>query len=293
MTNNKIIVKLRGGLGNQMFQYAVGRHLSQITKAALKLDITSLKNDPKRDYSLDCFNITENFATDEEIKWFKKYQRKPGKIWFLRNRLLADETKYAQERQFHFDQKILQLKQPVYLDGYWQTEKYFKDIEHIIRKEVIVKTPLQGENAEVAEEIVATTSVAMHIRRGDYVTNRETNEYHGTCGLDYYRKAIEIISKKVNNPHFFIFSDDHKWAKDNIVLEYPATYVEHNNADKNYEDLRLMNLCKHQIIANSSFSWWGAWLNPNKEKIVIAPKRWFQTPKMDTRDLLPDSWIRI
>jgi len=288
-----IIVKLIGGLGNQLFQYALGRHLAEKNHLELKLDIAGFREYKLHAYGLGHFNIAENFATDEEIARFQKYRRRPGKKWFLYNKLIADEHKYVQEKQFHFDSRILEIGGEAYLDGYWQTEKYFKDIEHIIRKEVIVKTPLQGENAEVAEEIVATTSVAMHIRRGDYVTNRETNEYHGTCGLDYYRKAIEIISKKVNNPHFFIFSDDHKWAKDNIVLEYPATYVEHNNADKNYEDLRLMNLCKHQIIANSSFSWWGAWLNPNKEKIVIAPKRWFQTPKMDTRDLLPDSWIRI
>lgn len=290
-----IVVKLIGGLGNQMFQYALGRHLAHINHTELKLDISGFHDYKLHAYSLGHFNIVENFATKEEVARFQKYRRKRGKKWFLYNRLIANERKYIEEKQFHFDPRILEIKEEAYLDGYWQTEKYFKDSAHIIRKEAIVKTTLQGKDAAVAKEIEATTSVMVHIRRGDYVTNEQTNEYHGTCGLDYYHKAIELMSEKVHNPHFFIFSDDHEWVKNNIVLEYPVTYVDHNKADKNYEDLRLMSLCKHQIIANSSFSWWGAWLNQNPEKIVIAPSRWFSKtkPSIDTKDVIPDSWIKI
>ncbi len=290
-----IVVKLIGGLGNQLFQYALGRHLAHRNHTELKLDISGFHDYKLHAYSLGHFNIVENFATKEEVLKFQKYRRKQGRWWFLYNKLIANEQKYVEEKQFHFDPRILKIGGEAYLDGYWQTEKYFRDIKDIIRKEATIKTPLEGKDAEVAKEIEATTSVAMHIRRGDYVTNQQTNEYHGICGLDYYREAIEVISEKVSSPHFFIFSDDHKWVKDNIVLEHPTTYVEHNKADKNYEDLRLMSLCKHQIIANSSFSWWSAWQNQNPGKIVVAPSKWFNKtkPNVDTKDVIPDSWIKI
>lgn len=290
-----IIVKIIGGLGNQLFQYALGKHLALLNHTDLKLDITGFDEYKLHAYSLGHFNITENFATREEMARFKRYQRRRGKIWFIYNRFIADEQKYTQERQFHFDPQILKRTGDIYLDGFWQTEKYFKDIQDILRKEITVKSPLQGRDADIAREIEATNSVMMHIRRGDYVTNQQTNEYHGTCGLDYYRKAIAIIAEKVPSPHFFIFSDDHEWVKENIVLEYPSTYVDHNNADKNYEDLRLMSLCKHHIIANSSFSWWGAWLSQNTHKIVTGPKGWFNNPKKKsiTSDVIPSDWITI
>lgn len=290
-----IIVKIIGGLGNQLFQYALGKHLALLNHTDLKLDITGFDEYKLHAYSLGHFNITENFATREEVARFKRYRRRRGKIWFIYNRFIADEQKYTQERQFHFDPQILKGTGDIYLDGFWQTEKYFKDIQDILRKEITVKSPLQGRDADIAREIEATNSIMMHIRRGDYVTNQQTNEYHGTCGLDYYRKAIAIIAEKVPSPHFFIFSDDHEWVKENIVLEYPSTYVDHNNADKNYEDLRLMSLCKHHIIANSSFSWWGAWLSQNTHKIVIGPKGWFNNPKKKsiTSDVIPSDWITI
>ena len=160
-----IIVKLQGGLGNQMFQYAVGRHLSYINSDILKLDVTSLRDDHKRNYSLDCFTFQQTFATKQEIGQLKKYQRKPGKIWFLYNRLFADTTKYVQERQFHFDSDILKLKPPVYIDGYWNTEKYFKDIRDIILKDFQIKNPVSGKNKEVLEQIMHVNSVSIHVRR--------------------------------------------------------------------------------------------------------------------------------
>lgn len=290
-----IIVKLIGGLGNQLFQYALGRHLAEIHGTELKFDITGFEEYKLHSYSLSHFNIIENFATKEEVVGFQKYKRKPGKHWFLYNKFIA-ERKYIQQRQFHFDPRILRTGNNIYLDGDWQTEKYFKDIERIIRKEITVKTPISGKDKEVALAIAATTSVMMHIRRGDYVSDPVSNEYFGTQGLDYYKKAIAVIAEKVRDPHVFVFSDDHAWVKENIKLGVPTTYVDHNGADKNYEDLRLMSLCKHHIIANSSFSWWGAWLSQNPDKIVIGPKRWFNNPKKkttSTEDVLPREWVRI
>lgn len=290
-----IIVKLIGGLGNQLFQYALGRHLAHINNTELKLDISGFEEYKLHAYSLNHFNIIENIATKKEINSFKKYQRKPGKLWFPYNRLIADENRYFQEKQFHFDPRVLKLAGDVYLDGYWQTEKYFREIKDTLLKEIVVKTPLTGRDLEIANEIEDTNAVMVHIRRGDYVTNSQANIIHGTCGLDYYSEGISIIAKNVANLHIFVFSDDHEWVKNNIKFEYPTTYVDHNKADKNYEDLRLMSLCKHHIIANSSFSWWGAWLSQNPDKIVIGPSEWFRTKKtnVDTNDVIPESWIRI
>ncbi len=288
-----IIVNLIGGLGNQMFQYAVGKFVARRNQTELKFDITGFANYKLHAYSLGHFNVKENFATAKEITWFKKYQRKKGRVWFLYNRLIANQSIYVQERGFPFNTKILDLKKSAYLDGYWQTEKYFKEIEDVIRSEFTVKTNLAGKNKVAAEEIEKTNSVSLHVRRADYVTNQITNSHHGTCDPVYYKKAVSIITQKVHTPHFFVFSDDMDWAKKNIILDYPTTYVDHNNAATNYEDLRLMYMCKHNIIANSSFSWWGAWLNGNPQKIVIAPERWFLTDKMDTRDLIPDTWTKI
>jgi hypothetical protein len=288
-----IIVNLIGGLGNQMFQYAVGKYIAHRNQTELKLDITGFEAYKLHAYSLSHFNVIENFAKAKEIAWFKKYQRKKGRVWFLYNRLIANQSLYVQERGFPFNTKILDLKKSAYLDGYWQTEKYFKEIEDIIRKEFRVKDELTGKNKEVAEELKRVNSVSLHVRRADYVTNATTNSHHGTCNPEYYRQAIDLIAQKVADPHFFVFSDDIEWAKKNITPKYPTSYMDHNNAATNYEDLRLMYNCKHNIIANSSFSWWGAWLNENPQKIVIAPKKWFLTDKMDTRDLIPNTWIKI
>ena len=145
----------------------------------------------------------------------------------------------------------------------------------------------------MAEQISSSTPVSIHIRRGDYVNDSHTNSVHGTCGLDYYQNAMKLISGRVDKPTFFCFSDDIEWAKNKLHAQYPIIYVDHNGLDNASEDMRLMSQCKHNIIANSSFSWWGAWLNSNPDKIVIAPTKWFQKEDYDTRDLIPAGWIRL
>ncbi len=288
-----IIVKLIGGLGNQMFQYAVGRHLALRNNTELKIDISGFEEYKLHKYSLDAFNIKKNVATAAEISALKKYQIKPGRQWFWYNRLFADKTKYFQERQFNFDPEVMKLKGDAYLDGYWQTEKYFKEIELLIRSDFSFILSQGKKDITISELVKSSNSISVHIRRADYVTDKKSGESHGTCPIEYYEKAIELIEEKVENPHFFVFSDDHQWIKENIKIKYPTMYVDHNNADTNYQDMRLMSLCKNNIIANSSFSWWGAWLNTNSNKIVVAPQKWFVTQKMNTCDIIPDSWIKI
>lgn len=291
-----IIVKLQGGLGNQMFQYALGRHLSIKNNAQFKLDTSPLnetaQNVTKREYDLSVFNIKESFATEKEVAWFKKYRFKPGKIWFLYNRTVVNRSRYAWEEHFNFEPWILDLKDPVYLDGFWNTEKYFKDIEDVIRKDFTLKESLSAKGAELLSQIKQTESVSLHVRRGDYISDPKTTAWLGVCSLEYYDRAIKRITKSIESPYFFIFSDDPIWAKENVTPPFPTTYAP-SNTEHPEEDMILMSKCKHSIIANSSFSWWGAWLNTNPQKIVVAPKQWFKTEKMDTRDIIPETWIKL
>jgi len=290
---NKIIIitKLQGGLGNQMFQYAIGWNLAKKNNTDLKFDLSfynkQQKGFLKRNYSLNYFNIKEKIATETEIKKLKKYKWKKGRRHFFHNLFFANNSIYIKEKQFNFNPKILKIKNFVYLDGYWQSEKYFENIKNIIRKEFILKNKFQIKDTKLKKTIKNTKSVSLHIRRTDYLIAKK-NVYY-SCPLDYYYKAIEKIAKKYSNLHIFVFSDDIKWTKDNLKTKFPITFI---GGNKDYEDLILMSLCKHNIIANSSFSWWGAWLNSNPNKIVIAPKKWFNIT-INTDDLIPNSWIKI
>lgn len=294
-----IIVRLVGGLGNQMFQYALGRRLALINKTTLKLDKTELDLKPlsgtPRNYNLHVFNITENFATDEEIKKVKGVSTNNRAIGLLR-KILSIKEKGAiisEKKDYIFDPTVLKSGDNVYLQGYWNNEKYFRDIRKIILKDFTIKEPINKTNEATLNQIERNQSVSLHIRRGDYVKSKKTNQHHGTCSLEYYQKAIDLMAEKTKNPHFFAFSDDIEWVKTNLKTNYPVKYVDNNDDGHNYEDLRLMSACKHNIIANSSFSWWGAWLNQNPNKIVIAPKKWLNATDVDTSDVTPKEWIKI
>lgn len=290
-----VVIKPIGGLGNQMFQYAVGRHLAHLLGTELKLDISGYENCNLRKYELGSFNIVENFASPREVKTLTS--QKNGALARLVQCLLRRPKDRApshiRESYFHFDSEILNLPNNVYLDGYWQSEKYFNNIEDVIRKEFAITVLQTGKNQKMAELISSRESVSLHVRREDYVSNLHTSKVHGTCGLDYYARAIAEIYSRVDSPHFFVFSDDVEWSKANLDISHPVVFVDHNNALRSYEDLRLMSQCRHHIIANSSFSWWGAWLNPDSDKTVIAPDRWFNKEDIDTTDLLPESWIKL
>lgn len=290
-----VVVKIFGGLGNQMFQYATARHLAEKRQAILKLDITEFETYKLHKYSLGHFNIRENFASPEEVAALTfqpegTARRIIGKL--LQQLKLLAVTHIREKKFFHFDPAILTLPDGVYLEGYWQNEKYFSDIRSLLRQEFTIKSPQQGKDGTLAALIESSKSVSVHIRRGDYVSDPETNKIHGTCNLDYYYRCTEHLTKMVETPHYFIFSDDSQWVRNNVKLS-PMTIVDHNDADTNYEDLRLMSQCKHHIIANSSFSWWGAWLNPKKDKLIFAPKRWFADAGFDTSGIIPDEWIKM
>jgi hypothetical protein len=294
--NFMIITNLIGGLGNQMFQYAVARKIAIVNKVPLKLDITGFQKYLLHTYRLDHFCIDAEIATIKDIRRFKPFGNEGVLNQIIRfPKLLQPYYKRTlfKEQSFIYDPNIRQCHDDVYLEGYWQSEKYFKDIEEIIREDFTVSEKPDYLNKQLAEMIGNCEAVSLHIRRGDYISNPVTNAYHGSCSEEYYREAISKIESNSKNPHFFVFSDDPKWVKENFDTGYPTIFIDFNGPDKDYEDLRLMSLCQHHIIANSSFSWWGAWLCQNTEKIVIAPKKWFNDPNINTQDLIPQSWIRI
>lgn len=290
-----IIVQLMGGLGNQMFQYALGRHLAMRHNVPLKLDLQGFKDYKIRNYDLNHFNIQENIATSRDLSRvffpFDGRFHTLGKI--LKVKLTGvQQIQYIKQRTLDFQPEILSLDDNIYLDGSWQSEKYFSDITDVIKKEFTVKSNPDSLNNSYLNEITGCESVSVHIRRGDYISNPKTNQFHGTLDLEYYQDALKLVLEKMDDPHFFVFSDDPDWAEHHIILSAPVTYIRHNT-EKNFEDMRLMSSCKHHIIANSSFSWWGAWLASNKNKVVIGPKKWFREMNYCDEDRMPDNWIRI
>jgi hypothetical protein len=202
---------------------------------------------------------------------------------------------HFKEKSFIYNEEVFQNDPPLYLDGYWQSEKYFLDISKHLYSEFVLKQPLDKTNQEMMNQINDSKSnaVSLHIRRGDYVKNPKTALYHGICSLDYYRSAADYLAARLEAPHFYVFSDDLEWVSNNLELPYLMTLVDVNGPDRGASDMTLMMACRHNVIANSTFSWWGAWLNQHVGKIVIAPERWFIEASLDTRDLIPASWVRL
>lgn len=291
-----IVVKLMGGLGNQMFQYAVGRSLSSASKAELKLDVSWFESIPqnttKRVYQLGVLNCIENFAKQEEIERLRGGDLRKWLSRWSGNARLGKKSHIC-ERSARFDPSLFTYKDNVYLEGFWQSEKYFIGARELLLHEFSLKAEPDAANRELAQNIAATNAVSVHVRRGDYITNSNASDFHGACSLEYYHQAMNKIAGLVDNPFFFVFSDDPAWATTNIKSEYDIAYMMHNGPDNGVDDLFLMSRCRHHIIANSTFSWWGAWLCTNPDKIVVAPRNWFASSHLDTSDLLPDSWLRI
>jgi len=293
-----VIAKLYGGLGNQMFQYACGRAFAAYLNTKLHLDIRWFHSDMEdctpRKYELNKFNIVEEFAKKKEVKRFAGYiftSRVLSKIFrFIKPK---EKKGYIKERFFHFDSNIFLRKGDLYLDGYWQSEKYFIDYRDIIYQDFTLKDDLDEKNKVLADQITSCDSVSVHVRRNDYLKNQQTFNFHGVCSAEYYQMAFKIIEGQLSNPYYFVFSDDQAWASENLPANHKIYFISHNSGDDSYKDMWLISLCKHNIIANSSFSWWGAWLNRNPQKIVIAPQKWFKCSEPNTMDLMPDSWTKL
>lgn len=292
-----IIAKITGGLGNQMFQYALGRVLSLKNNTELKLDISAFETYKLHQYSLEKLSIIKKYSQKWDIPWYENTSSNKYIDFILqkiKNLISWYNKHHFRENGFEpFHEKILTLPDWIYLDGYFQSEKYFREYSDVIRNDFEVSISPSQENALMIEKIQSVNAVSLHIRRGDYVKNSNTQALHGLCNAEYYQKSISYIVAMVEKPVFFIFSDDIAWAKENMKTGFEQYYIDFNDASQNHEDIRLMKNCKHHIIANSTFSWWGAWLNPSSEKIVTIPSIWFAGYTYDTKDLYPDGWIRI
>jgi len=290
MTNDKFIVKFNGGLGNQMFQYAFAYVLEEKTGIKTLFDMSFFEKRYARPYELENFSLNAKFVEDFWLKLKLKI------MWKLRKNLKDKKflgLNFYSEPHFEFDKYAFKIKPNTYIEGFFQSEKYFEKFKDEILDAFKFKNKPDDFNQFLIDEINKSNSVSMHIRRGDYVQKKRYQELYANCSLDYYKRGVEYIASKYENPKLFIFSDDIDWVKANFNFPYEYVFVSNNSGAKSYEDMRLMSLCKHNIIANSSFSWWGAWLNNNKEKIVIAPKKWFNDGRINQDDVIPENWIKI
>jgi hypothetical protein len=283
-----IITRLEGGLGNQLFQYAIGRHLSIKNNTGLVFDTSNyLIDKSNRHYELSRYNIkakTANIITCIFVRLSKYIIPKITEHIKL-------PIRYVKEPNNYFNNEILSEQRNIILDGYWQSEEYFKDIKDIILDDLTLLSNPDTENKKMLKRINNSNSVCLHVRRDDYVSNPLLQEFHGNLTQEYYNKAINSICDRISDLEFFIFSDEPEWCKRYIITNRPHTYVDINGPDKAPEDLRLMSACNHFIIANSSFSWWAAWLAEKTGTVIIAPKRWYRT--RDEGDIVPKRWLRM
>jgi hypothetical protein len=288
-----VIVRILGGLGNQMFQYAAGRSLALRLGESLRLDLSGFQ-----DYALhggyqlhNVFGVQTESASLADVEsmlgWRSRdlalrWLQKRSMAWLRGNRLVAEPS-------FHYWQGWTRISTGCYLSGYWQSPRYFLDYEAQLRDDFSfreAKTPL---SRAIARAIERTEAVAVHVRRGDYVQNPAANRVHGVCTNTYYAAAQKYVASRLSAPRYFVFSDDMAWVRGQSLFPRETVYVD---LGPGQIDIQLMARCRHQIIANSTYSWWAAWLNPNPCKIVIAPRRWFSNG-LDAADLVPASWVRF
>lgn len=283
------IVKFLGGLGNQMFQYAFYLALKQ-QFGKVKADLSGFENyELHHGFELEkVFNIQLEKASPFELKLYTSERRD----WLTRKLRRIYGTKDAlqlEKQEFGFEEEIFKDPSPRYFWGYWQHHLYHAGIHPQIADAFKFKQELEGKNLTLARQAAEISSVSIHIRRGDYLDHPILGNI---CNLEFYHKAIEIMKEKLDKPHFVVFSNDINWCRNKLSLS-EAIFVDWNTGENSYRDMQLMGFCKHHVIANSSFSWWGASLKSQKGKIVVAPKKWVNTPNVDTSGMIHPMWITI
>lgn len=284
------MARLFGGLGNQMFQYAAARALADRLGTRLVLDIRHFPKQVKHTgYALGSFSIRAEPASSSDHKNWPNVLAELGLRMSLVRPFLR---KWHFEARFTFDSSLAQKEGGVCLVGYWQSDRYFTEIADIIRRDLLLRDGLERLDRGLVALAHTADSVALHVRRGDYVHDPSTVLVHGTCSVDYYQRAIDMMRTIRPACHFLVFSDDPAWARRNLPLGAEAVFVEGND-DFPELDLSLMRECSHHIISNSTFSWWGAWLGKKARQVVIAPVPWFETDRYDSRDLLVADWYYL
>lgn len=302
-----IITALRGGLGNQMFAYAAGLALAEQRRTVLKLDVSWFRHyaefEAHNRYALSCFNITEQFATDEEILRVRGRALSRTERWSvwaarrLRFHRYADalSTRASFHRQpgfAHYDE-FAHVPDGTYIDGTWQSERFFAPIANLLRLHFSFRYPAPESVRETGAQIRRGPSVAVHFRRGDYVTNPAFRDEIGVVGFDYYERALELMYARHPGVTAYVFSDDIDAIERQFRPRGPHHFVRATQPWHSYDKIRLMSMCDHAIISNSTFAWWAAWLNPSPRKLVVAPDPWLAGKPQDSRDVVPDGWIRL
>lgn len=284
-----IVVKLNGGLGNQMFQYAYAKALKN-SGFDVKLDNTVYKNYKLHGgYQLSNYKISIDLAMKEDLTLFKQ-----NRISRVLKKLGYQNKKFIKEKSLRYDPKLLDAIDDTYIEGYFQSEKYFQHIRKDLLEDFTINKKISNYTAKIAQTIKSSpVSCSIHVRRGDFITYKNIN-IHGMCSIEYYKKAMNYMQHRLQDITYIIFSDEIEWVKSNLILDN-AIYIESSENRLPHEDIYLMSLCNHNIIANSSFSWWGAWLNRHKNKIVIAPERWFadKTLALQSKDIVCANWIKV
>lgn len=291
---DQVVVALQGGLGNQLFEYAAGFALAQRLGLALCLDISSYDDPLMRHYALSPFALPESVVRLDVTPWQRGSW--PDRMYRALARRLGVPRcglRVFAEREPGFDARFGNLNKPVLLDGYFQSPDYFADVASTVRARIASPKHMCAASASVLRQVEQTESICIHVRRGDYVSNKSFNQFHGVCGLEYYQEALPLATEGMAMPHAFVFSDDPEWVKENMHLPCAMTVVDVNAEDAAHEDLWLMAACKRFIIANSSLSWWAAWLGTAADKIVVAPRQWFANGTPEPYRLIPESWIRL
>lgn len=297
-----LIVEIVGGLGNQMFQYAFYHKLKKhYDNNQVKIYLKRFgETSDNKGYELEnVFGISkESIVYDEDAS--NLIDDSMSFVSRIRRKIFGRKETFFLELLFKYDSKVFNLKrnQKKYFRGLWQDELYFKDLRLELLKLFQFKTNNFGDdNLQVLKKIKNSNSVSIHIRRGDYISNEKYNHIlGGVCTYGYYKEALEYLKNKIADTSLFIFSDDINWVKKefDFLSASNITFVNHNTGSNSYIDMYLMSQCRHNIIANSSFSWWGAWLNKNESKIVIAPEKWFKNnPRLEDNSIVPNSWIKI
>lgn len=282
-----------------MFQYAFARTLSVINSTELVLNTSYLQSKlpfssmaTQMKYELGIFNINakieSNFFSSKYLYPFAKAE------FLLRDKINQSKYNVLIEQQHNFKPYDLLTPDNSYIKGNFQSERYFEFISSVIREEFEFKINLNAENINWKSKILNSNAISIHVRRGDYISLIQNQNKFSATSINYYEEAINYIKSKITNPVFFIFSDDINWAKQNIITNTETYFVDNNNTPQtSYIDMQLMSLCKHNIITNSTFSWWAAWLNNNTNKIIIAPQQWFADISINSQDIIPQEWIKL
>jgi hypothetical protein len=293
------IVKFKGGLGNQLFQYAFLRYLELChdafdVKGDLMYYKLTGKDDVVRKPRIERLKVKINWCTEREIKQVLAFNRIGQPTSLVYKAIVFLEKLFNKKYYFEGSRKHTPVE-PIlkyeYFDGYWQSWRYVEPIASYLRKEISPNFGLSKSTKHYINIVSQQNAVFMGVRRGDYVANLKTKRHFGTFDEDYYKRGIQYIKERVNNPVFYLFSDDIKWVKDNMEFGVEVFYREIEQQTSDIEELFLMGSCKHAIIVNSTFNWWGAWLIENNNKIVVAPKNWFAD--RSEIDIIPENWVRL